>query len=223
MATFTGTIKEFHDFIGPRIRNVVNNFTRKHRLSKDGVCEFCGRKSELQSAHVHGRDRRTIIESVTKQYSDENGLINCIIGDVEKEILNAHVPIEQTFKFICQPCHVKYDSSEHSNSESITGKRQRTPITPEFTKISRIRLWANRPHQINSRIIKAFLKIEKNGETTYALLKTTCVEQYSIEGFESHFASMKTDKGNSHGAVFYEVGDNVRIWDRVRSEINAYF
>lgn len=224
MATFTGTTKEFHDFIGPRIRNVINNFTRKSRLSRNGVCEFCGQKAELQSAHVHGRDRRTIIETVLMPYSDENGLIKCIIESVEKEILQAHEPIGKTFKFICHPCHVEYDSSNTRNSDSFnTGRQQTTPITPEFTKISKIRLWASRPHQINSRIIKAFLKTEENGETSYALLKKTCEEEFSIEGFESHFASMKTDKGNSHGAVFYEVGNNVRIWDRVRSEIETYF
>ena len=86
MATFIGTIKEFHDYIGPRIRNIINNFTRKHRQSQNGICEFCGKKAELQSAHVHGRDRRTIIEEILKQHTDDNQLISCSIEEVEQEI-----------------------------------------------------------------------------------------------------------------------------------------
>ncbi|MCC7571016.1 hypothetical protein KO465_06790 [Candidatus Micrarchaeota archaeon] len=37
MANFLGTFQEFHDFIGPQIRNKVNNLTRSSR-KKQMVC-----------------------------------------------------------------------------------------------------------------------------------------------------------------------------------------
>jgi hypothetical protein len=34
-----------------------------------------------------------------------------------------------------------------------------------------------------------------------------------VRDFKGNFASMKTDKGKSHGKVFTDDGYNVRIWD----------
>ena len=223
MATFNGTIKEFHDYIGPRIRNVINNLTRKPRQQKNGVCELCGKKAELQSAHVHDRDRRTIIESALIPHTDGKGQITCSIENVELEILEAHEPIEETFKFICRQCHVEYDSSNTNNTSTSNRRSASAPQTPEFSKISRIKLWAKRPHQINSKIVSAYLRLSENGDVSYPSLKSMCIDEYSIERFDSHFASMKSDKGNSHGAVFYVDGEKVEIWGRVREEIDAYF
>lgn len=222
MAIFQGSVQEFHHFFGPKIRNAINNLTRKYRNEKNGVCEFCGKTAELQSAHVHGRNRRMIIEMVLKHHTDSEGNIVCSLGDVEAEIIKAHEPIEETFKFICHPCHVEYDSTEKSKAQSIT-TYQRGKIKPEFSKLSRIKLWANRPHQINSKIIRAYLKLENDGEVSLSKLRKYCIDKYAVSEFDSHFASMKTDKGNSHGAVFYENGQSVKIWDRVRDEINIYF
>jgi hypothetical protein len=64
MAKFIGTVQEFHHFIGPKIRNSVNLAARNHRNRVGGVCQECGQKAELQSAHVHGRGRRTMIEAI---------------------------------------------------------------------------------------------------------------------------------------------------------------
>jgi len=34
MATFEGSIQEFHHFLGPRIRNAINNYTRTYRKQR---------------------------------------------------------------------------------------------------------------------------------------------------------------------------------------------
>lgn len=73
MAKFVGTVQEFHHFIGPKVRNAVNLAARGHRNRLVGICEGCSEKAELQSAHVHGRDRRTLIETVLAGYTDEAG------------------------------------------------------------------------------------------------------------------------------------------------------
>ena len=96
---------------------------------------------------------------------------------------------------------------------------------PEFTKLSRVKLWAGRPHQINSKIVRAYLELEKGyGRVTLSHLRKYCAEKFGIKTtFDGHFASMKTDKGNSHGAVFYESGQVVKIWDMVYTEIQIHF
>ncbi|PHR24032.1 MAG: hypothetical protein COA36_15835 [Desulfotalea sp.] len=144
MAIFEGSIQEFHYFIGPRIRNAINNLTRKHRQNLKGICEGCGQKNELHSAHVHGRERRTIIETILKPYIDSK-IINCNIEEAENKILNAHLPIESCFKFLCHSCHVIYDSNvkatKHSK-ESTTLPNGQNKESEEIEKVRRkVPLW----------------------------------------------------------------------------------
>ncbi|WP_419786741.1 hypothetical protein [Pseudodesulfovibrio sp.] len=111
MASFEGTTQEFHHYIGPRIRNAVNSLTRKARLERNDVCEFCGKKATLESAHAHGMGRREIIEGVLINYTDGKTIRIPDLNSLEQEILDAHQPLSSTFKFICKPCHTEYDSN----------------------------------------------------------------------------------------------------------------
>ena len=110
MATFEGSVQEFHHYIGPRIRNRIQSFARQERNARNGVCEDCGKTDqELHSAHLHGKDRRTIIEAVLSRY-ESNGLVRCDVGIVEFEIVTEHGDVRDTFKFLCNECHVIYDN-----------------------------------------------------------------------------------------------------------------
>lgn len=224
MAQFKGTIQEFHHFLGPRIRNAINNFTRKYRNQKNGVCEHCGQTKELHSAHVHGQERRTIIEKILSQYQNE-GKVKCDIGTVEQEILTAHLPIEKCFKFLCHSCRVAYDSNKISTPRQKTASNNTS--SRKHTKLTRIKLWANRPHQNNHKIISAYLHLEKSGDVPFNELKSLCSDRsqnkYFVEKFDGHYASMKTDKGNSHGKVFYDENGLVFILPIVREEIKQHF
>ena len=225
MAIFEGTIQEFHHLIGPRIRNAINNFTRNHRKNLNGICEGCGLEKELHSAHIHGSGRRTIIEDVLSNF-DNNGTIRCDIDLAEQKILEAHLPIEKCFKFLCHVCHVEYDSKEIN---VITPRIKNITTTSKvFEKISRIKLWANRSHQDNHKIISAFLHLEKRGEVLLSDFKKICTNKsefphFYVPKFDGHYPSMKTDGGNSHGKVFYDQNGIVSIWPRVREEIKIYF
>jgi len=225
MAQFEGTIQEFHDLLGPRIRNAVNNFTRKYRNRKNGICEDCGKTKELHSAHVHGQERRTIIENILAHYQ-YSGKVKCDIEKVKKEILEAHLPIEKYFKFLCHSCHVAYDSNNNSTPRERSATKNNSSDN-KHTKITRIKLWANRPHQDNHKIISAYLHLEKNGAVQLNTLRTLCTDKanskYFVKKFDGHYASMKTDKGNSHGKVFYDKNGLVYIWPIVKEEIKLHF
>ena len=110
MATFEGSVQEFHHYIGPRIRNRIQSFARQERNARNGVCEGCGKTGqELHSAHLHGKDRRTIIEAVLSRY-ESNGVVRCDIGIAEFEVVAAHGNVRDAFKFLCNDCHVIYDN-----------------------------------------------------------------------------------------------------------------
>jgi len=97
----------------------------------------------------------------------------------------------------------------------------------DFSKINRIKLWAKRPHQANHKIIMAFLALEKTGDVFLRNFKSYCSNKnskYQVEKFDGHYASMKTDAGNSHGKVFYDdINGIVAIYPRVREEIQKHF
>lgn len=65
---YKGTKKNFHHYIGPRLRNLIPPLNRKHKL-KIGCCEHCGNINvELDAAHKHVINRRKIIHDLLIDY-----------------------------------------------------------------------------------------------------------------------------------------------------------
>lgn len=224
MARFNGTVQDFHQYLGPRLRNVINLAAAAQRKLCGGICQECGQKAELQSAHIHGRGRRVLIESVLADYVQTGGLVDCDLEEAERRIIAAHMPIEETFRFLCHPCHVAYDAGTRERKErNVRRHPQRMQADGEFKKLDRIAYFAERPKQANHRIIKAFLSLEKLGEVELRAFKQICEDQFHITDFHGKYASMKTDAGNSYGKFFYDDGTIVRLWPEVRAEIVAHF
>jgi hypothetical protein len=94
----------------------------------------------------------------------------------------------------------------------------------EDLKIDKIALWAQRPHQINHRIIRAYLELyKKASDVKKNDLKKLCEEKYDLKTFETNFASLKTDSGHSHGKVFKEDNGVVAVYDNAWREIKSHF
>ena len=119
MPSFYGTIEDVNKHLMPRIRNRVQTLTKPYKSLENGVCQHCGRKNgTLEAAHVHGRDRKTIVRGVLERYRSGNGYN---IGDLdafEEEIMQAHEPVEETFVFLCRDCHRSCDA-EGSQRASV--------------------------------------------------------------------------------------------------------
>lgn len=94
----------------------------------------------------------------------------------------------------------------------------------EFKKLNRIKLWAERPHQHNHHIVKAYLDLAQGGDSVeYAEFREQCEKRFGLQRFEGHLASMMTDAGNAHGKVFYRAQDKIHVWPQVLAEIHKYF
>ena len=108
MASFIGTNKEFRRYIGPRLRNLVQQFTKKHK-AEISACEHCTIKENLESAHVHGRDRNEIIDLVLSQFT-HNDIITVDIEKFEGLFKKEHHPLEKSILILCRKCHREYDT-----------------------------------------------------------------------------------------------------------------
>jgi len=92
-----------------------------------------------------------------------------------------------------------------------SNQQQLRSSTADFDKLGRIKLWAIRPQQVNHRIVSAFLSLEREGGVPLSVLKEHCTSRLQVKNFDAHYASMKTDAGNSHGKVFFDDGVTVRM------------
>ena len=115
MSSFYGTIEDVSKFLMPRIRNKVQTLARPYKNLENGVCQHCGRKNgTLEAAHVHGRERKTIVRKILEKYRSGNGYHIVDLDLFEGEVIEAHEPIEETFLFLCHDCHRAYD--DHNGS-----------------------------------------------------------------------------------------------------------
>jgi hypothetical protein len=96
-----------------------------------------------------------------------------------------------------------------------------------YKAINRIPLWAANPTQINHKIMRAFLLLEKKGSVAIESLKQYCSNHEVhpdtyVEKFRGNFASMKSDRGNAHGKVFIEENGWVKIWEPIKDTVRQY-
>ncbi len=138
MASFVGTNDEFRRYIGPRLRNLVQQFTRRHRREV-AACEYCGETNNLESAHIKGRDRNRIIDLIIEKYT-VNGIITIDLSVLEAKFKEEHEPIEKSILILCHDCHREYDSirseSEINEHDSCTVSENATIRVNEYLPIT---------------------------------------------------------------------------------------
>jgi hypothetical protein len=116
MASFIGTKKEFRRYIGPRLRNLVQQITKNHRLTI-ASCGHCGAPEQLEAAHVRGRNRNQIIDLVLERFT-HNEIVTIDLGEFETSFKAEHDPLENSILILCRTCHKQYDS-EHREHQVI--------------------------------------------------------------------------------------------------------
>lgn len=114
MATFKGTREEFNKYIGPHVRNVIQQLSRNYK-KEVGCCEHCGAKNvQLDAAHRHGFERPKLIDQALDQYYADGAVVADLIK-VENTIKELHDPINDVILVLCKDCHRRYDASEYKD------------------------------------------------------------------------------------------------------------
>jgi hypothetical protein len=119
VAQLSCTLKEFHDVVGPRVRNDVATITKQKKNQLGLICEHCNQKvDELDAAHKHESSRRDIIESILNDYKSEEE--KYIIPDLQKVLdrIKEQHKSDNVFFFLCKDCHRKYDATEKIKNSS---------------------------------------------------------------------------------------------------------
>ncbi len=117
MAIFVGTNKEFRRYVGPRLRNQVQQLAKAYK-AETAACQQCGSTNALESAHVKGRDRNQIIDQILADNSSKN-VVTVMLDWFEEKFREAHDPIDETILILCRSCHTNYDSAPSIAKQSI--------------------------------------------------------------------------------------------------------
>ncbi|MDA9267532.1 hypothetical protein N9P66_04080 [Salibacteraceae bacterium] len=106
---FIGTKEDFNKYLSGYCRNLVQKITKAYKL-QIGQCEKCEEKNkQLDAAHVHGKERREIINSILKDFTMRDSMeIN--LNVFEERFIEAHRPIKSVIKILCKECHREYDN-----------------------------------------------------------------------------------------------------------------
>lgn len=110
----------------------------------------------------------------------------------------------------------------HSSSPSTSAPQSTENEASEVNKVRRrLKLWSARPHQINSKILTAYLKLKREGNevVTEEMLKNELPEENS---FDSNFAQMKIIADRNHGKVFDQHGNRISIWGPIKADVEEY-
>jgi hypothetical protein len=132
MASFVGTNSEFRHYIGPRLRNVIQQITMSHK-AEISACEHCGSKEKLESAHVKDRNRNDIVDLVLKDFTSSR-IVNVELNVFEEKFKQAHYPIEKAILVLCHDCHdchKKYDSNLIKSTIQNTSIHEVTINSPQ--------------------------------------------------------------------------------------------
>ena len=169
MASFTGTKEEFHRYIGPRLRNIVQQITKK-RKSQISVCEHCGAEAELEAAHVKGLGRKDIVDRILKE-STTGGIYTVDLELFEDRFKGEHQPLEKFILLLCGECHRKYDSGSTDHRRTLPSKASGDEIDARIREVKRS------THQSWSNLLKAVLSLQKKPHEPFGTPKVRASAQ----------------------------------------------
>ena len=121
-AKFIGSFDEFKRYVGPKCRNEVNIFCKAEREARGGICEYCGQKHVLQSAHI--KERPVIMKEILDMnYQIGKDLYEVILEDFFVKFEEAHMPVTDHIFFLCKSCHDKLDKDHSITVTDIKNRR----------------------------------------------------------------------------------------------------
>lgn len=99
-----------------------------------------------------------------------------------------------------------------------------TEAEPEEVRkvIRKLKLWAKRQVQINSRILNAYLTLERSGQKRITEFNIQSVVPDIGLPFLTNFTQMRNSGEKNHGKIFEVYGDEVKLWEPIIPYIREY-
>lgn len=173
MASFTGTRKEFKRYIGPFLRNLVQSHTRSYKKSigKCQECE-CDNTEVLEAAHIFGRNRDQLIDSLLEGIAPHNNQIEVNLIDFADRFKQEHNPVSKTIKVLCRQCHRKYDHSDPIIKPESNSPLDENLSTPKLRQPS--------VEICDDEGINALRSLKAKGHFSWIMLRDGCLSRLGI-------------------------------------------
>lgn len=116
--------------------------------------------------------------------------------------------------------------TDHIEPEPEVQEREHEILTDErkqevWKVHSRVPGWFRKPHQINSRILIAYMDLlGENKSVPLHKLESAC---RSIKTFQNNYVQMKSFGERNHAKVFEEAGGRITLWEPVREFVKQEF
>jgi len=183
-ALFFGTKKDFNKYIGPRLRNLVQQLTKKHK-NEVKYCEHCNTSKNLESAHVHGQERTTITKEILKE-SLLHGAYEINLIEFERQFKERHANLKDVIKVLCKACHSKYDL-DNKKTILIT-----EPIKQEEAQdLKSNKLEDNKEIKIGALVRKTLPEMLRNGAISTSEIEKLQDENYSKVIFNVNYPVLR--------------------------------
>ena len=122
----------------------------------------------------------------------------------------------------------KYLLNKLENDQVDRENKLKSGIRSEADEIQRVhrrvRLWRDREHQYNHRILTAYMELSNNNKhsvSVFDLERQTGIND--SQKFHSHFNGMKMIAEKNHGKVFSELDDRVLLWEPIADVVIEEF
>ncbi len=169
-------------------------------------------KDQITSPEYEEKLKMLLKEDLLRRY--EKGTVEKVINNLSF-LLYEDNPLEELLEKEEEEQEIKIDQQEINLEEPETNYLLDGEKKNEVDKIeNRIPKWFNNPHQINSKILIAYMELLEDGKSVpLNKLETSC---RSIKTFQSNYNQMKIISEKNHAKVFEEAGSRITLWEPTR-------
>ena len=158
------------------------------------------------------------MNNLTEQLKDGLSQLSFMIPTIDSadDKLQAHRLVVDLL-VIAGQLHDQHSSASHSTAKALSSTNS---VAEEVNKVKRrLKLWANRPHQINTQLLKAFISLESKG-TVFVDDLAKAIDDPSK--FSTNFNQMCIIAPNNHGKIFEVNQGQVSIWPPITDLVENF-
>ena len=176
-------------------------------------------KNEVTSPEYEEKIKMLLKKDLLSRY--EKGTVQKVI-DALSFLVYEDIPIEEVLEKEEEEQETEIYQQEINLEEPevkfiLDGEKKN-----EVYKIeNRIPKWFRNPHQINTKILVAYMELLGDGKSVpFYRLEAAC---RSIKTFQNNYNQMKSFGERNHAKVFEEAGNRITLWEPVREFVKKEY